>query len=224
MAILRFKALELVDLRQPVVIKPEKARRSESFGQNVFNLEAMRANMSGEYFKKLQAATKQGLPVEHSVADGVASAMKTWAMAKGATHYTHWFQPLTGATAEKHDSFFDLSADGKAIENFKGSALVQQEPDASSFPNGGIRNTFEARGYTAWDPTSPAFILETAGAKTLCIPTIFVAYTGEALDYKAPLLKSLAVLEKAALGVCQYFDKDVARVHTTLGIEQEYFL
>jgi glutamine synthetase len=224
MAILRFNALELVDHRQPVEVKPGKQRRSEAFGQNVFNQEAMRANMSGEYFKKLQAAIKQGVAVEHSVADAVASAMKTWAMAKGATHYTHWFQPLTGATAEKHDSFFDLSSDGKPLENFKGSALVQQEPDASSFPNGGIRNTFEARGYTAWDPTSPAFIMETAGAKTLCIPTIFVAYTGEALDYKAPLLKSLAVLEKAAVDVCQYFDKDVQRVNTTLGIEQEYFL
>jgi glutamine synthetase len=224
MATLRFKALELLDHRRVVRVKPAKAGRAELFGHHVFNLEAMRANMSGEYFKKLQAATKQGLPVEHSVADGVAAAMKTWAMAKGATHYTHWFQPLTGATAEKHDSFFDLNSDGRPIENFKGSALVQQEPDASSFPNGGLRNTFEARGYTAWDPTSPAFIIETAGAKTLCIPTIFVAYTGEALDYKAPLLKSLAALEKAAVQVCQYFDKDVQRVSTTLGIEQEYFL
>ena len=224
MAILRFKALELVDQRQPVTVVSTGERRSDSFGKNVFNLEAMRATMPGEYFKKLQSAIKQGTPVERSVADAVASAMKTWAMAKGATHYTHWFQPLTGATAEKHDSFFDLSSDGRPIENFKGSALVQQEPDASSFPNGGIRNTFEARGYSAWDPTSPAFIIETAGAKTLCIPTIFVAYTGEALDYKAPLLKSLAVLEKAAVDVCQYFDKDVNRVHTTLGIEQEYFL
>ncbi|WP_139921621.1 glutamine synthetase III [Hymenobacter sp. DG01] len=224
MAILRFKALELVDQRQPLAVTIAGERRSETFGKNVFNLDAMRATMPGEYFKKLQAAIKQGSPVERSVADAVASAMKTWAMAKGATHYTHWFQPLTGATAEKHDSFFDLNSDGRPIENFKGSALVQQEPDASSFPNGGIRNTFEARGYTAWDPTSPAFIIETAGAKTLCIPTIFVAYTGEALDYKAPLLKSLASLEKAAVDVCQYFDKDVQRVHTTLGIEQEYFL
>ncbi|QIX59925.1 glutamine synthetase type III [Hymenobacter lutimineralis] len=224
MAILRFKALELVDQRKTVEVVSSGERRSDSFGKNVFNLDAMRATMPGEYFKKLQSAIKQGAPVERSVADAVASAMKTWAMAKGATHYTHWFQPLTGATAEKHDSFFDLNSDGRPVENFKGSALVQQEPDASSFPNGGIRNTFEARGYTAWDPTSPAFILETAGAKTLCIPTIFVAYTGEALDYKAPLLKSLASLEKAAVDVCQYFDKDVQRVNTTLGIEQEYFL
>ncbi|NVO32547.1 glutamine synthetase III family protein [Hymenobacter lapidiphilus] len=224
MAILRFKALEQVTKRQPLTVANTGERRSDSFGKNVFNLDAMRATMPGEYFKKLQAAVKQGLPVERNVADAVASAMKTWAMAKGATHYTHWFQPLTGATAEKHDSFFDLNSDGRPVENFKGSALVQQEPDASSFPNGGIRNTFEARGYTAWDPTSPAFLIETGGAKTLCIPTIFVAYTGEALDYKAPLLKSLEVLEKAALDVCHYFDKDVARVSTTLGIEQEYFL
>ena len=224
MAILRFKALELVNQRRAKIVAPSAMRRSESFGQSVFNLEAMRSTMAGEYFKKLQAAVRQGAAVDRGVADAVASAMKTWAMAKGATHYTHWFQPLTGATAEKHDSFFDLNSDGRPIESFKGSALVQQEPDASSFPNGGIRNTFEARGYTAWDPTSPAFIIETVGAKTLCIPTIFVAYTGEALDYKAPLLRSLAVLEKAALDVCQYFDKDVARVNTTLGIEQEYFL
>ncbi|MBC6611417.1 glutamine synthetase III [Hymenobacter sp. BT507] len=224
MAILRFKALELADTRQPLPVFTSAERRSDNFGKNVFNLDAMRANMPGEYFKKLQNAIKQGAAVERSVADAVAAAMKTWAMAKGATHYTHWFQPLTGSTAEKHDSFFDLNSDGRPIENFKGSALVQQEPDASSFPNGGIRNTFEARGYTAWDPTSPAFIIETAGAKTLCIPTIFVAYTGEALDYKAPLLKSLAALEKAAVDVCQYFDKDVQRVNTTLGIEQEYFL
>ncbi|KUG08834.1 glutamine synthetase III [Solirubrum puertoriconensis] len=223
MATLRFRALNLVDQRKPVPVASSE-RRSEIFGRNVFGLEAMRATMSGDYFKKLQSAIKQGTPVERSVADAVAGAMKTWAMSKGATHYTHWFQPLTGATAEKHDSFFDLNSDGRPIENFKGSALVQQEPDASSFPSGGIRNTFEARGYTAWDPTSPAFIIETAGAKTLCIPTIFVAYTGEALDYKAPLLKSLVALERAALPICQYFDKDVQRVTTTLGIEQEYFL
>ena len=224
MAILRFKALELVNQRRPITVVPAAARRSDSFGQSVFNLEAMRATMPGDYFKKLQSAIKQGATVERNVADAVASAMKTWAMAKGATHYTHWVQPLTGSTAEKHDSFFDLNSDGRPIENFKGSALVQQEPDASSFPNGGIRNTFEARGYTAWDPTSPAFIIETVGAKTLCIPTIFVAYTGEALDYKAPLLKSLAILEKAALEVCQYFDKNVTKVFATLGVEQEYFL
>ncbi|MFB9861972.1 glutamine synthetase III family protein [Rufibacter immobilis] len=224
MAILRFKALELVNQRTPVEVKLPSDKISDFYGTNVFGLEAMRATLSGDYFKRLQYAIKSGSKVDRTLADAVAGAMKTWAMSRGATHYTHWFQPLTGETAEKHDSFFDLSSDGRAIEVFKGSALVQQEPDASSFPNGGIRNTFEARGYTAWDPTSPAFIIENAGAKTLCIPTIFVSYTGEALDYKAPLLKSLDLVEKAALDVCQYFDKEVTKVTTTLGIEQEYFL
>lgn len=224
MAVLRFRALEVAESRQPVEVAPISQKISDYYGKNVFGLEAMRTTMSSEYFKKLSAAIKHGTKVERNVADAVAAAMKTWAIAKGATHYTHWFQPLTGATAEKHDSFFDLNSDGLAIENFKGSALVQQEPDASSFPSGGIRNTFEARGYTAWDPTSPAFIIEVTGGKTLCIPTIFVSYTGEALDYKAPLLKTLAVLESAAVDVCQYFDKDVSKVTVTLGIEQEYFL
>jgi glutamine synthetase len=145
-------------------------------------------------------------------------------MSKGATHYTHWFQPLTGSTAEKHDSFFEPTSDGSSIEKFSGDALVQQEPDASSFPNGGIRNTFEARGYTAWDPSSPAFIIESNTGKTLCIPTVFVSYTGEALDYKAPLLKALSALDKAAVEVCHYFDKSVEKVNASLGIEQEYFL
>ncbi|KAA9346140.1 glutamine synthetase III family protein [Adhaeribacter soli] len=224
MAILRFKALEVVGQRQrnDLILPTQKA--SEYFGINVFGTEAMRATLSSEYFKKLQNAIKNGTKVERNVADAVASAMRTWAMSKGATHYTHWFQPLTGQTAEKHDSFFDLTLDGKAIEHLKGSALVQQEPDASSFPSGGIRNTFEARGYTAWDPTSPAFLIENGGSKTLCVPTIFVAYTGEALDYKAPLLKSLDLVENAALEVCQFFDKNVTKVQTTLGIEQEYFL
>ena len=224
MAILRFKALELVDQRTVVTPELDGRKISDYYGQNVFGPDAMRATMSGDYFKRVQAAIKAGTGIDRALADAVAAAMKLWAMQRGATHYTHWFQPLTGSTAEKHDSFFDLSREGEAIEAFKGSALVQQEPDASSFPNGGIRNTFEARGYTAWDPSSPAFIYETEGTKTLCIPTIFVAYTGEALDNKAPLLKSLAVLEKAALPVCQLFDKDVARVNTTLGIEQEYFI
>lgn len=224
MAVLRFKALELVDHRKPIEVTQFSQKISDFFGTNVFGLEAMRTTMSGEYFKKLVTSIKHGTKVDRAVADAVAAAMKTWALSKGATHYTHWFQPLTGATAEKHDSFFDLNADGQAVENFKGSALVQQEPDASSFPNGGIRNTFEARGYTAWDPTSPAFIIDTYGAKTLCIPTVFVAYTGEALDYKTPLLKTLSFLERAAVDVCQYFDKDVTKVTATLGIEQEYFL
>ncbi|WP_181305351.1 glutamine synthetase III [Rufibacter sp. XAAS-G3-1] len=224
MAILRFKALELVNQRTPVEVKLPSDKISDYYGSNVFGIDAMRATLAGDYFKRLQFAIRTGSKVDRNLADAVAGAMKTWALSRGATHYTHWFQPLTGETAEKHDSFFDLSSDGRAIEVFKGSALVQQEPDASSFPSGGIRNTFEARGYTAWDPTSPAFIIENAGAKTLCIPTIFVSYTGEALDYKAPLLKSLHQVEKAALDVCQYFDKDVTRVTTTLGIEQEYFL
>ena len=224
MAVLRFKALEVAESRQPVEVATPSQKISDYFGSNVFGLEAMRTTMSSEYFKKLSTAIKHGTKVERNVADAVAAAMKTWAISRGATHYTHWFQPLTGATAEKHDSFFDLNQDGQAIENFKGSALVQQEPDASSFPSGGIRNTFEARGYTAWDPTSPAFIIELAGTKTLCIPTIFVSYTGEALDYKAPLLKTLAVLESAAVEVCQYFDRDVTKVTATLGVEQEYFL
>ncbi|WP_192820808.1 glutamine synthetase III [Rufibacter sp. LB8] len=224
MAILRFKALELVNQRPPVEVNLPSGKISDYFGINVFGQEAMRSTLSGDYFKRLQFAIKTGTKVDRHLADAVAAAMKTWALNKGATHYTHWFQPLTGETAEKHDSFFDLTSDGRAIEAFKGSALVQQEPDASSFPNGGIRNTFEARGYTAWDPTSPAFIIENAGAKTLCIPTIFVSYTGEALDYKAPLLKSLDLVERAALDVCQLFDKDVAKVTTTLGIEQEYFM
>ncbi|PIQ22298.1 MAG: glutamine synthetase type III [Cytophagales bacterium CG18_big_fil_WC_8_21_14_2_50_42_9] len=224
MAVLRFKALEVAETRQPVDVATPGQKISDYYGQNVFGMEAMRTTMSSEYFKKLTSAIKHGTKVERNVADAVAAAMKTWAIARGATHYTHWFQPLTGATAEKHDSFFDLNQDGQAIENFKGSALVQQEPDASSFPNGGIRNTFEARGYTAWDPTSPAFIIDLTGSKTLCIPTIFVSYTGEALDYKAPLLKTLAALENAAVEVCQYFDRDVMKVNATLGIEQEYFL
>jgi glutamine synthetase len=224
MATLRFKALELVSQRKPCEVNLPSQVASDYFGENVFSLQAMRATLSSEFFKKLKRTIDAGEKVDRNLADAVAAAMRTWAMSKGATHYTHWFQPLTGATAEKHDSFFDLTSEGEAIESFRGSALVQQEPDASSFPSGGIRNTFEARGYSAWDPSSPAFLIENAGAKTLCIPTIFVSYTGEALDYKTPLLKSLNLLGNAALPVCQYFDKDVTKVNTTLGIEQEYFL
>ncbi|MER2998357.1 glutamine synthetase III [Pontibacter populi] len=224
MATLRFKALDLVSRREPCKVTLPAQVASEYFGENVFSMQAMRATLSSEYFKKLKRTIDAGEKVDRNLADAVAAAMRTWAMSKGATHYTHWFQPLTGATAEKHDSFFDLTSEGEAIESFRGSALVQQEPDASSFPSGGIRNTFEARGYSAWDPSSPAFLIENAGAKTLCIPTIFVSYTGEALDYKTPLLKSLNLLGDAALPVCQYFDKDVSKVNTTLGIEQEYFL
>ncbi|MBX0332072.1 glutamine synthetase III [Pontibacter sp. HSC-14F20] len=224
MAILRFKALELVSQRKPVEVVLPPSKISEYFGVNVFGFSALRATMSTENFKRLCATIDAGEKVDRNLADAVAAAMKTWAMSKGATHYTHWFQPLTGSTAEKHDSFFDLTSEGDPIESFKGSALVQQEPDASSFPSGGIRNTFEARGYSAWDPSSPAFLIENAGTRTLCIPTIFVSYTGEALDYKTPLLKSLHLLNQAAVPVCQYFDKDVVKVNTTLGIEQEYFL
>ncbi|PVY42475.1 glutamine synthetase III family protein [Pontibacter virosus] len=224
MAILRFKALELVSQRKPAEVVLPSSKISEYFGENVFGFDALRATMSTENFKRLCATIDAGEKVDRNLADAVAAAMKTWAMSKGATHYTHWFQPLTGSTAEKHDSFFDLTNEGDPIESFKGSALVQQEPDASSFPSGGIRNTFEARGYSAWDPSSPAFLIENAGTRTLCIPTIFVSYTGEALDYKTPLLKSLHLLNQAAVPVCQYFDKDVVKVNTTLGIEQEYFL
>ncbi|WP_266205662.1 glutamine synthetase III family protein [Pontibacter kalidii] len=224
MAILRFKALEQASQHKPGEVVLPSHIISDYFGENVFGNAALRSTMSTENYKRLQRTIEAGEKVDRELADAVAAAMKTWAMSKGATHYTHWFQPLTGATAEKHDSFFDLSGDGEPIESFKGSALVQQEPDASSFPSGGIRNTFEARGYSAWDPSSPAFLIENAGTRTLCIPTIFVAYTGEALDYKTPLLKSLKLLNDAAVPVCQYFDKDVNKVNTTLGIEQEYFL
>lgn len=193
---------------------------SEIFGENVFHLEVMREYLPSEAYKSMLKAVHDGMPLDRSMADQVASAMKDWAITKGATHYTHWFQPLTGSTAEKHDAFFKPVGPGKAIERFDGDLLVQQEPDASSFPNGGIRNTFEARGYTAWDPSSPAFVID----KTLCIPTIFIAYTGEALDYKMPLLKALNAVNEAAVGVCRYFDKSVDKVTATLGWEQEYFL
>ncbi len=220
MANLRFKALETAMNRTVPVVTPPSNKVSDYYGTNVFGMEAMRANLSTDVFKKVNRAITEGSKIDEDTADAVASAMKSWAISKNATHYTHWFQPLTGATAEKHDAFFDVLPNGSAIEKFKGTALVQQEPDASSFPSGGIRNTFEARGYTAWDPTSPAFIF----GNTLCIPTVFVSYTGEALDYKAPLLKALGVVDKAATAVCQYFDKDITRVTATLGPEQEYFL
>lgn len=202
----------------PQLSGPQKT--SEYFGTNVFGRDAMREYLAEEAFNAVQNAITYGTQIDRSVADLVAAGMKAWALAKGASHYTHWFQPLTGATAEKHDAFFTPLDGGKAIEKFEGGQLVQQEPDASSFPNGGIRNTFEARGYTAWDPTSPAFIINA----TLCIPTIFISYTGEALDYKTPLLHAHAALDKAAVEVCQYFDKNVTKVVATLGWEQEYFL
>ncbi len=193
---------------------------SDLFGKNVFHAEQMREYLPSDTYKLMMDCMTNGTRLERKIADQVASAMKDWAISNGATHYTHWFQPLTGATAEKHDAFFKPVGPGRAIERFDGDMLVQQEPDASSFPNGGIRNTFEARGYTAWDPSSPAFVI----GKTLCIPTIFISYTGESLDYKMPLLKALHAVDQAAVEVCQYFDKNVNKVNATLGWEQEYFL
>jgi glutamine synthetase len=225
MAKLRFIALEQAQNRPPVTVVAPSKKVSDYYGINVFGEEAMKANLSSDTYKKLKDAIDKGETIDDNVADAVASAMKVWAIEKGATHFTHWFQPLSGVTAEKHDAFFDVAGAGKVIEKFKGSALVRQEPDASSFPSGGIRNTFEARGYTAWDPTSPAFIIDLGATKTLCIPTVFVSYTGEALDSKTPLLKALAFVDKAATAVIkEYFDKDVNKVVATLGVEQEYFL
>lgn len=220
---LRTIALKEAQNRVSPEVKAPSNRISEFYGVNVFDKKKMKDFLSKEVYEKLVSAIDSGELINHDDANQIATAMKTWAMSKGATHYTHWFQPLTGTTAEKHDAFFEPSSEG-AIEKFPGSALVQQEPDASSFPNGGIRNTFEARGYTAWDPSSPAFIMESKAGKTLCIPTVFVSYTGEALDYKAPLLKALAAMDKAAVDVCQYFDKSITKVNASLGIEQEYFL
>lgn len=224
MSRLRFIALEQAASRGIVDVAAPSKKVSDYYGMNVFGDEAMRSYLSSDMYKKLKAHVQKGETLDEALADAVAAAMKTWALERGVTHYTHWFQPLTGSTAEKHDAFFEPSDNGKVLEKFKGSALVRQEPDASSFPSGGIRNTFEARGYTAWDPTSPAFIIENGSSKTLCIPTVFVSYTGEALDHKAPLLKSLALIDKAATAVCEYFDKDVTHVYATLGVEQEYFL
>ena len=224
MAILRFKALESSINRSPVPVVAPASKASDYYAVNVFDKEKMHKYLSKDVYKQVMESINTGQRIDRKIAELVAAAMKTWAMSMGATHYTHWFQPLTGSTAEKHDAFFELGDDGRAIESFSSSALVQQEPDASSFPNGGIRNTFEARGYTAWDPSSPAFIMEGLAGKTLCIPTIFVSYTGETLDFKAPLLKALHALNQAAIPVCQYFDKNVTHVWSTLGIEQEYFL
>lgn len=194
------------------------------FNENVFTLRTAREYLSDEAYKSLATSIKGGKRVDRIVANQIANGIRAWAESKGVTHFTHWFQPLTGTTAEKHDSFFTLKGDGTAIEEFDGAALIQQEPDASSFPSGGLRATFEARGYTAWDPSSPAFIIEIGKGKTLCIPTIFVSYTGESLDYKAPLLKALEALNKSAVDVCNYFDKNVTKVTATLGWEQEYFV
>ncbi len=210
--------------RQKIKVELPSDKISDYFGSQVFGEKAMKAHLSKEAFKAIKAARETGEKIDRELAEQIAAGMRQWAVNKGVTHYTHWFQPLTGTTAEKHDAFFDPISDTESVEKFTGSALVQQEPDASSFPNGGLRNTFEARGYTAWDPSSPVFIVDNKIGKTLCIPTIFVSYTGEALDYKAPLLKSLHALEAAALDICHYFDKNVKKVQATLGIEQEYFL
>lgn len=217
MATLRQQALSMVQARQRVQVTPPSPKISDFFGVNVFGGDQMKQSLAPSVYKKIMEAIDKGTKIDTATAEEVASAVKTWALSKGVTHYTHWFQPLTGSTAEKHDSFFDAHA---GLEKFKGSALVQQEPDASSFPNGGIRSTFEARGYTAWDPSSPIFIFE----KTLCIPTIFVSFTGEALDYKTPLLKSMEAINEAALPICQLFDRNVRKVSASLGVEQEYFV
>ena len=206
--------------REPKLPTRPENKISAYYGENVFNKFVMRSYLPDEAYKGILKAMEDGTPVDRKVADQTATAMKEWAISRGATHYTHWFQPLTGSTAEKHDSFIAPTSDGRAIEKFDGSLLVQQEPDASSFPNGGIRNTFEARGYTLWDPTSPAFVM----GETLCIPTIFISYTGFALDNKTPLLKALSAVDKAATSVCQYFDKNISKVNASLGWEQEYFL
>jgi glutamine synthetase len=219
MATKRLRAYQDVLNRKPNPIEFD-GKLSDLYAKNVFHADVMREYLPSETYKSMMEAINNGTRLDRKNADQVASAMKDWAISKGATHYTHWFQPLTGATAEKHDAFFKPTGPGRAIERFDGDLLVQQEPDASSFPNGGIRNTFEARGYTAWDPSSPAFVI----GKTLCIPTIFISYTGESLDVKMPLLKALHAVDEAAVAVCQYFDKNVTKVNATLGWEQEYFL
>ena len=220
MSSFRIAAFKETLSRKPLIIERNGETSSEIFGSQVFNQSIMKEFLTDEAYNSIILAIEKGEKIQRDTADLIASAMKQWAISKGATHYTHWFQPLTGATAEKHDAFFDPIEGGRAIDKFEGNQLVQQEPDASSFPSGGIRNTFEARGYTAWDPSSPAFIF----GDTLCIPTVFVSYTGEALDNKTPLLKALHAIDKAATSVCQYFDKHVNRVIATLGWEQEYFL
>jgi len=217
---IRFMALQTAMGRTRKSVSFPEKKASEYFGELTFNEPAMREYLTEEAFRQVMNAIEKGIKIDRRIADQVAAGMKSWAINNGASHYTHWFLPLTGATAEKHDAFIDPVEGGQGIEKFRGIELTQQEPDASSFPSGGIRSTFEARGYTAWDPTSPAFIMD----RTLCIPTVFVSYTGEALDYKTPLLKALYEIDKAAVDVCQYFDKDITKVFATLGWEQEYFL
>lgn len=217
---LRFKMVESALNRQVREVVAPSARPSDYFGEKVFGRNVMRKYLDRTTYDALIQTMDKGTPLSAELADRVAAGMRQWALDNGADHYTHWFQPLTGGTAEKHDSFSDPDGKGFVIESFSGKVLAQQEPDASSFPSGGIRNTFEARGYSAWDPSSPAFIVDT----TLCIPTVFIAYTGEALDYKVPLLRAMTAVGEAATEVCHYFDKNVSRVHTYLGWEQEYFL
>jgi len=221
---LRLNALYNLISNSGVENAPMSKKITGIFGENVFTLQKAREFLSDDAYKSLKSSIKSQNKIDRNMGDQIASGLKAWAETKGVTHFTHWFQPLTGATAEKHDSFFTLKSDGSALEEFDGDALIQQEPDASSFPSGGIRTTFEARGYTAWDPSSPPFIIEIGQGKTLCIPTIFVSYTGESLDAKTPLLKALVALDKAAIDVCQYFDKNVTAVTPTLGWEQEYFV
>ena len=217
---MRFNALKELQSRRPLPVHIPSDKLSDYFAINVFTKEKMREYLSKDAFNAFIAAVDRGVLFDRNVADQIATGMRKWASERGATHYTHWFQPLTDGTAEKHDGFIDFDENGDIIERFSGKLLIQQEPDASSFPNGGIRNTFEARGYTAWDLSSPAFVV----GSTLCIPTIFISYTGEALDYKTPLLKAISAVDKAAVAVCQYFDKNVTKVNTNLGWEQEYFL
>lgn len=217
---LRFRAVAIASERKPIEVKKPKSKTSEYYGEKVFNKRAMSKYLSKETFQALNDAIEKGEAVGRNLAEHIAAGMKMWALENGATHYTHWFHPLTDGTAEKHDAFVEHDGYGGLIEEFEGKLLAQQEPDASSFPSGGLRNTFEARGYSAWDPSSPAFIV----GDTLCIPTIFISYTGEALDYKTPLLKSLAIIDEAATEVVRYFNEDVKKVQTNLGWEQEYFL
>ena len=220
---LRFNAIQKLSANKEVKVEGA-AKITGIFGSNVFTLKTAREFLSDEAYKSLTGSIKASQKIDRAMANQIANGIRAWAESKGVSHFTHWFQPLTGTTAEKHDSFFTIKSDGTPIAQFEGDALIQQEPDASSFPSGGLRATFEARGYTAWDPSSPAFIIEIGQGKTLCIPTIFVSYTGDSLDYKAPLLKALEALNKAAVDVCNYFDKNVTKVTATLGWEQEYFV
>src|SRR5574344_229100 len=217
---LRFKVVDEAFKRSPVVVEQPKERPSEYCGKYVFNKQKMYKYLPAKVYEKMCDVIDNGAPFDRTIADAVAQGIKTWAIENGVTHYTHWFQPLTEGTAQKHDGFVEHDGKGGMVEEFEGKLLVQQEPDASSFPSGGIRSTFEARGYSAWDPASPVFII----GDTLMIPTVFISYTGEALDYKAPLKKALAAVDKAATAVCKYFNPDVENVQANLGWEQEYFL